>query len=366
MATIPFQDARAGYLAERDALDAAYARVMDSGRWILGPELAAFEAEFAAYCGTAHAVGVGNGLDALRLSLEALGIGPGDEVVVPAHTFVATWIAVTATGATPVPVEPAAGDYLPSADAIVAAIGPRTRAVIAVHLYGCLAGIDAVAAVCARHGIVLLEDAAQAHGASLGGVRAGAFGRLAGFSFYPGKNLGAYGDGGAVVTSDADLAARLRAMRNYGGIEKYAHDLPGTNSRLDELQAAFLRVRLRRLDRDNAHRATLAARYRERLAGIDGLQLPPPVPPGSHAWHLFVVRSDRRDALQAHLARHGCQTLVHYPRPVYRHAPFAAFAPPPGSPADRLCDRVLSLPIGPHLREDQVDAACEHIAEFHR
>jgi dTDP-3-amino-3,4,6-trideoxy-alpha-D-glucose transaminase len=362
--TIPFLDARAGYLADREELDAAYARVMDSGRWILGPELAAFEAEFAAYCGTAEAIGVGNGLDALQLSLQALGIGPGDEVVVPAHTFVATWIAVARTGATPVAVEPAADDYLPSVDAIAAAIGPRTRAVIAVHLYGCVDGIDGLAALCARRGIVLLEDAAQAHGASCNGVRAGAHGRLAGFSFYPGKNLGAYGDGGAVVTSDAALAARLRAMRNYGGREKYAHDEPGTNSRLDELQAAFLRVRLRRLDRDNAHRATLAGIYRARLDGIDGLRLPPPVAPGSHSWHLFVVRCDRRDALQAHLARHGCQTLIHYPRPVYRYAPYAATAPAAGSPADRLCAQILSLPIGPQLREDQVEAVCALVAGF--
>jgi dTDP-3-amino-3,4,6-trideoxy-alpha-D-glucose transaminase len=365
MTKIPFLDARAGYLADREELDAAYARVMDSGRWILGPELEAFEAEFAAYCGTAHGVGVANGLDALRLALAALGIGPGDEVVVPAHTFVATWIAVVQTGATPVAVEPGEGDFLPSADAIAAAIGPRTRAVIAVHLYGSVAGIDTIAALCAQRGIALVEDAAQAHGASCGGIRAGAHGRLGCFSFYPGKNLGAYGDGGAVVTSDAALAMRLRVLRNYGGIEKYAHDEPGTNSRLDELQAAFLRVRLRRLDRDNAQRARLAQVYRDGLAEVPGLALPAPGAPGSHAWHLFVVRSTHRDELQAHLARHGCQALIHYPRPVYRYAPYSAAAPPPGSPADRLCAGLLSLPMGPHLAENQVRATCALVVGFH-
>jgi dTDP-3-amino-3,4,6-trideoxy-alpha-D-glucose transaminase len=362
--TIPFLDARAGYLADRDELDAAYARVMDSGRWILGQELAAFEAEFAAYCGTTHGIGVANGLDALQLALAALGVGPGDEVVVPAHTFVATWIAVVQTGATPVAVEPADDGFLPSVEAIAAAIGPRTRAVIAVHLYGSVEGIDAIAALCAQRGIALVEDAAQAHGASSGGIRAGAHGRLGCFSFYPGKNLGAYGDGGAVVTSDPELATRLRAMRNYGGIEKYAHDEPGTNSRLDELQAAFLRVRLRGLDRDNARRARLAQVYRAALADVPGLALPAAGAPGSHAWHLFVVRSTHRDALQAHLARNGCQTLIHYPRPVYRYAPYAAMAPATVSPADRLCAEVLSLPIGPHLAEDQVRAVCALVAGF--
>ena len=234
-----------------------------------------------------------------------------------------------------------------------------------MHLYGALGDIDAIAALCARHGIALVEDAAQAHGSTSGGVRAGAHGRLGCFSFYPGKNLGAYGDGGAVVTSDAPLATRLRALRNYGGIEKYTHDEPGTNSRLDELQAAFLRVRLRRLDRDNAQRALLAAIYRECLADVPGLRLPEQGAPGSHAWHLFVVRSTRRDELQAHLARHGCQTLIHYPKPVYRYAPYADRAPPPGSPADRLCADILSLPMGPHLPEDQVRAVCALVAGFH-
>ena len=364
MATIPFLDVRAGYLADKAELDAAYARVMASGRWILGPELQAFEQEFAAWCGAGHGIGVANGLDALQLALTALDIGPGDEVVVPAHTFVATWIAVVRTGATPVAVEPADDGFLPTADAIAACIGPRTRAVIAVHLYGSVAGIDAIAALCAARGIALVEDAAQAHGAASGGIRAGAHGRLGCFSFYPGKNLGAYGDGGAVVTDDAALAMRLRALRNYGGLARYEHDEPGTNSRLDELQAAFLRVRLRRIDRDNARRAQLAQVYLDGLAGVPGLTLPAPGAPGSHAWHLFVVRSTCRDELQAHLERHGCQTLIHYPRPVYRYAPYAAMAPPPGSPADRLCAGILSLPMGPHLAEEQVATVCALVAGF--
>jgi len=363
VSSVPFLDFKRLLAADRSELLEAFGRVLDSGRFILGRELEQFENEFAAYCGCTQGVGVGNGLDALYLVLEALGIGPGDEVVVPAHTFAATWLAVTRRGATPVPVEPDPQTCLASADAIAAALTPRTRAVIAVHLYGSVAGIDAIAALCRDRGVALVEDAAQAHGASLAGRRAGSFGVAGCFSFYPTKNLGALGDGGMVVSSDAELAERLRKLRNFGSREKYVHDVSGINSRLDELQAALLRVRLRRLDAENEQRCRVAAVYAERLGGAHGLQLPVPGEPQSHAWHIYAVQCGSRDSLQHLLRERGVETLIHYPCPVYRHAPFAAFAPPAGSPSDRLSGRLLSLPMGPYLTEGDVCAICDTVLE---
>jgi dTDP-3-amino-3,4,6-trideoxy-alpha-D-glucose transaminase len=361
---VRFLDVRALYAPHRAALDAAWARVLDSGRLVLGPELEAFEGEWAAYCGTREAVGVGNGLEAIHLVLAALGVGPGDEVVVPAHTFIATWLAVARTGATPVPAEPDPATCLATAATIAARLTPRTRAVIAVPLYGSLQGIEAIAALCAERGIHLVEDAAQAHGAVAGGRKAGSFGRAGCFSFYPSKNLGAFGDGGAITTDDAALAAKLRSLRNYGSRARYEHEDSGTNSRLDELQAALLRVRLPALDAENARRRELAALYLRELAGIDGLQLPVAVDAGAHAWHLFVVQAAARDALQAHLARAGCETLVHYPKAVYRFAPFAAHAPAAPTPADAVAARVLSLPMGSHLDDADVHAIAAQVAGF--
>jgi dTDP-3-amino-3,4,6-trideoxy-alpha-D-glucose transaminase len=361
---IRFLDLQAIYRQDQPAYDAAYRRVMDSGRWILGPELEAFEAEFAAHGGRRHAIGVGNGLDALALVLQAAGIGPGDEVLVPAHTFIASWLAVRLAGATPRPVEPAPGAYTIDAAGVEAALTPRTRAVMPVHLYGTPADPAAIRAVCAARGLLLLEDAAQAHGARHRGEPVGAFGRAAGYSFYPGKNLGAFGDAGAIVTDDDALAAALRARRNYGSARRYQHDSEGVNSRLDELQAAFLRVRLARLDRHNALRRQQAARYAERLAGAPGLTLPPVAAGDEPVWHLYVVRHRRRDALQAALQAAGIETLVHYPRPVYRFAPFAAAAPAPRSASDVLCDEILSLPIGPHLELDAIDRVADAVAAF--
>lgn len=372
---IPFLDLQAAYREDAAAYDAAYHRVMDSGRWILGPECAAFEAEFAAHCGAAHAVGVGNGLDALRLALEVAGIGPGDEVIVPAHTFIATWLAVQQCGAAPVPVEPAgatAGGYTVDAAGVAAAITPRTRAVMPVHLYGHGADPDGLRALCAERGLCLIEDAAQAQGAHHGGRALGRFGAMGAFSFYPGKNLGAFGDAGAVITDDPALAQALRERRNYGSRERYAHDSLGTNSRLDELQAAFLRVRLARLGAHNRRRAEVAARYSAQLAGLAAcadpaaparVVLPATRPGDTPAWHLYVVRTPERDALQASLARQGIDTLVHYPRPVYRFAPFAHLGPAHRTASDALCEQILSLPLGPHLSDAQVDAVC---AAIHR
>ena len=361
---IKFLDLQAIYRQDQAAYDAAYQRVMASGRWILGPELEAFEAEFAAFGGRRQAVGVGNGLDALALALQVAGIGPGDEVLVPAHTFIASWLAVRLAGAEPRPVEPAEGLYNIDAAGVEAAITPRTRAVMPVHLYGAPADPAAIRALCAARGLLLVEDAAQAHGTVHRGEPTGGFGRLAGYSFYPGKNLGAFGDAGAVVTDDEALAAALRTRRNYGSAVRYQHDSEGVNSRLDELQAAFLRVRLARLPEHNAMRRAQAARYAERLAGAPQLSLPA-VPDGDEpVWHLFVVRHPRRDALREALAAQGIETLIHYPKPVYRFPPFAQHAPAQRSRSDAICDEVLSLPIGPHLGLQEIDRVADAVAAF--
>jgi dTDP-4-amino-4,6-dideoxygalactose transaminase len=362
VSAVPFLDLKQVLAADRSALIDAFTRVLDSGRFILGPELEQFESEFAAYCGASHAVGVGNGLDAIHLVLKALGVGPGDEVIVPAHTFVATWLAVTHCGATPVAVEPDPNSCLATAAGIEAALTPRTRAVVAVHLYGSIHGIDEIAALCRRRGIPLVEDAAQAHGARLGDVRAGSFGVAGCFSFYPSKNLGALGDGGAVVTNDDRLADAIRSLRNYGSREKYVHEDDGINSRLDELQAALLRVRLRCLEAENEGRRRIASIYSARLAGVAGLQLPWVGPPGSHVWHVYAVQCAFRDRLQQSLRERGVETLIHYPRPVYRHAPFKALAPGPGSAADRLTAGILSLPMGSHLTDTQAAFVCDAVA----
>ena len=348
---IPFLDVGAANRELADELLAAQRRVLLSGWYIMGRELEAFEAAFAAYCGTRHAVGVGNGLDAIELALAACGVEAGDEVLVPSNTFIATWLGVSRLGARPVPVEPDPATFNMDPARVEAAIGPRTRAIVPVHLYGQPARLDAIMAIAARHGLKVVEDAAQAHGARLGNRRAGALGHAAAFSFYPGKNLGALGDGGAVTTDDDGIARRVRLLRNYGSEVKYRHDARGTNSRLDEIQAALLAVKLGCLDEWNDRRRRIAALYAERLAGLPDLVLPV-VPEGIDAvWHLYVVRHPRRDALQAALAAAEVQTLIHYPIPAHRSGayaddPVAAQAFPL---ADRLAADVLSLPIGPHL-----------------
>ena len=332
-------------------LEAAYRRVAASGQLILGPELAAFEAEFAAYCGAAHAVGVGNGLDALTLALRAAGVGAGDEVIAPSHTFVATWLAIAATGARPVPVEPDPATCTLTAEAVAAAVTPRTAAVIPVSLYGHPVDIDPLLAVCKRHGLFVLEDAAQSHGAAYEGRRTGSLAHATAFSFYPTKNLGALGDAGAVTTSDAGLAERLRKLRNYGSIRKYEHEHAGVNSRLDELQAAFLRAKLPRLDAANDRRRAHAAAYAETLGGAAGLTLPVEASWARHVYHLYVVRSPERDALQARLEAAGVQTLIHYPTPCHLQPAFADLGFRSGQfpLAERLAREVLSLPMWPGM-----------------
>jgi dTDP-4-amino-4,6-dideoxygalactose transaminase len=341
---------------------------------LLGHETEAFEAEFAAHCRVPYAVAVSNGLDALHLALRALGIGPGDEVVVPSHTFIATWLAVSHAGALPVPAEPVDGGFNLDVDRVAEAITPRTRAIIAVHLYGCPAEMTALSALAKSRDLKLLEDAAQAHGARLGGVPAGALGDVAAFSFYPGKNLGALGDAGAVTCRDAALAERIRLLRNYGSRAKYRHELSGFNARMDELQAAFLRERLVWLDQDNQRRQVLAQRYIAALVNAPGLTLPSVPPKADPVWHLFVVRHPQRDALAALLRASGVETLIHYPVPVHLQDAYA------GQPAatkrlpiaETLANQVLSLPMGPTLSDDQqqrvIDAvckACETLALSH-
>jgi dTDP-4-amino-4,6-dideoxygalactose transaminase len=367
---VPFLDLQAIHGPLHSELSEAVQRVLVRGAFVLGPEVEAFETEFAAYCGADHAVGVANGLDALHLSLRGLGIGPGDEVVVPGNTFIATWLAVTMAGATPVPVDPDPTTHVVTADACAAAVTDRTAAIMPVHLYGRLCDMDAIGAVAARHGLAVVEDAAQAHGATAAdGRRAGSFGGAAGFSFYPGKNLGALGDGGAVTTSDPALAARIRMLRDNGSRAKYVHEIVGVNSRLDEVQAAVLRVKLRHLDDWNDQRRKMADLYATALewSSVDYAVLPRPA--SSHVWHLYVVRTPQRIALQEHLTRLGIETMVHYPTPPHLQGAYAGLhlAGHPGLvESERLAGEVLSLPMGPHLRAHHVERVADAIAAYDR
>lgn len=356
---IPFLDLRMLNKRFEGEFSTALQRVLASGWFIHGEECRAFEAEFAAYCGVQHAVGVGNGLDALVLILRALletgRLQPGDEVLVPGNTFIASALAVSACGLRVRLVEPELSRFNLDPQAVEAAIGDRTRAILVVHLYGRLADMPALADIAQRHGLLLLEDAAQAHGARLGARRAGAWGVAAGFSLFPGKPLGALGDGGVVTTGDAELAAVIRSLQNYGSPIKYLHERKGGNSRLDELQAAFLRIKLRHLDADNQARHAIAQRYAQ---GLDRRMLSLPELPAegeTHAWHLYVVRSEHRDALQQHLLKAGVQTLVHYPTPIHRQAAYRELGGLSLPVTERLSEQVLSLPIYPGLSAQQVD-----------
>lgn len=348
---IPFLDLKAARAELGSEIEAAVARVLQSGRYVGGPEVEAFESAFADYVEAESCIGVGNGLDALTLTLRALGIGPGDEVLVPAHTFVATWLSVSATGACPVPVEPSPCGFNMDPDGIAPACRPRTRAIVVVHLYGCPADLDAIRAVAAAHGLPVIEDAAQAHGAYHAGRRVGGGTTAACWSFYPSKNLGAVGDGGAVTTDDAVVAQRVRQLANYGGLRKYHHDMRGTNSRLDPIQAAVLSAKLPHLDAWNARRRRIAAIYGDGLAGT-GLTLPED-PQGASVWHLYVVRSADRDGLADRLAAHDVEALIHYPVPPHGQPAYADLAAdlPPLPRTEAIAHELLSLPIGPHLSE---------------
>lgn len=360
---VPFLELLPTYRELQLEMDAAYHRVMESGWYLLGQELEAFETEFARFCGAKQCVGCGNGLDALNLILRAYKIGPGDEVIVPAHTFIATWLAVSYAGARPVPVdvEPVFFNLDPSK--IERAITARTKAIIVVHLYGHPADMDPICALARRYGLKVIEDAAQAHGARYHGRSCGVLGDAAGFSFYPGKNLGAFRDAGAVVTNDPEVAERVRKLRNYGSAVKYHHELQGINSRIDELTAAFLRVKLAHLAEWNTRRQERAHRYLTALQNVTGLGLPHEQEDCKHAWHLFVVRYSGRELLQRALSKQDIGSLVHYPVPPHRAAAYADMGYAPGDfpVAEQLASEVLSLPIGPHLAQDQLDCVVDAV-----
>jgi dTDP-4-amino-4,6-dideoxygalactose transaminase len=364
---VPFLELRPAYEELRVDLDTAYQRVMDSGWYILGKELETFETEFATYCGVKHCIGVGNGLDALHLILRGYGIGQGDEVIVPSNTFIATWLAVSYAEATPVAVEPDMRTYNLDPNRIEAALTRRTKAIMPVHLYGQPADMDPILEIAHQHGLKVIEDAAQSQGARYKGRKTGSLGDSAGFSFYPAKNLGAFSDAGAVTTNDSDLADRVRSSRNYGSKKKYYHDLKGFNSRLDELQAAFLRVKLRKLDEWNGRRRRIAEFYNSQLSTLNPQLLLPFVPNWAEpAWYLFAVRHPRRDMLQTRLAEAGIGTLIHYPVPPHLSGAYADAAIPQSSlpVAEKLADSVLSLPIGPHLHEESAGYVAAAVESF--
>lgn len=358
--TLPFLDLRSPYLELRVELDEAYRRVMESGWYINGQEVTAFEREFASYCGVEHCVGVGNGLEAMHLVLRAWGIGSGDEVIVPSNTYIATWLAVTYAGARPIPVEPVVETFNLDPDRIESAISKRTRAIIPVHLYGQPADMDPIRQIADKHGLKVLEDAAQAHGATYRGRLTGSLGDAAAFSFYPGKNLGAFGDAGAVTTASAELAQRVRLLRNYGSETKYVNVAQGFNSRLDELQAALLRVKLRHLEAWNERRRAVVQWYLGNLRSfIPDVELPIEPDYAKSCWHLFVIRTRERDKLQQRLSSAGIGTLIHYPIPphlqtAYSNLDFAEGAFPI---AERLAQEVLSMPMGPHVTEQGLSSA---------
>jgi dTDP-4-amino-4,6-dideoxygalactose transaminase len=361
---IPFLDLKAPYLELKPELDAAYRRVMESGWYILGQEVEAFEKEFAAYCGVTHCIGVGNGLEALHLILRAMEIGSGDEVIVPANTYIATWLAVTYAGATPVPVEPDERTYNIDPNLIKEAITPQTRAILPVHLYGQPADMDPILKIARHHNLKVIEDAAQAHGAIYKGKRTGGLGDAAGFSFYPGKNLGAFGDGGAVTTNDDLLADRILSLRDYGSRTKHYNEVKGFNSRLDELQAAFLRVKLRKLDEWNERRKIIADLYRKGLAQVPTLTLPY-VPEGvDPVWHLFVVRTPERERLQKHLADRAIKTMIHYPVPPHRQVAYKEMSGVSFPVTERIHKEVLSLPMGPAISMADAERVIDALRSF--
>ena len=359
---IPFLDLGAAYRELSSEIDAAVARVLASGWYIGGAEVTAFEQEFATYCEAKHCVGVGNGLDALILALRACDIGPSDEVIVPSNTYIATWLAVSAVGATPVPVEPDPSTHNIDPTLIEAALTPKTRAILPVHLYGQPADLDPILAIARTHNLRVIEDGAQAHGARYKGRRLGAHSDVVCWSFYPGKNLGALGDGGAITTDDSELAQRIRMLGNYGSSKKYVHEFKGVNSRLDPIQAAVLRVKLAHLDPWNDRRRAIAARYSNALSGC-GLDLPHVPNWAEPVWHLYVVKTNERDALQAHMAKANIGTLIHYPIAPHMQEAYAELdIPPDALPlAKQLATQVCSLPIGPHLTTEDCDAIIENL-----
>jgi dTDP-4-amino-4,6-dideoxygalactose transaminase len=366
---VPFADFHSPYQELKLELDAAYARFVASGWYVLGQEVSQFEQEYAQYCGTKHCVGVANGLDAMQLVLRAWGIGPGDEVIVPSNTYIATWLAVSNVGAIPVPVEPELITYNIDPNKVESAITSRTKALLPVHLYGQTANMAAIMEIANRRNLLVLEDAAQAQGACHNGTKAGALGHAAGHSFYPTKNLGALGDAGAVTTNDSELADKLRKLRNYGSEKRYYNEMQGQNSRLDELQAAFLRVKLKHLDQWNLRRKKVAEAYLTGFKPFSHKLICPTVANGSdHVWHLFVIRHSARDAVQSKLTALGIGNLIHYPVPPHLSGAYANLAQDDARLshlplAQDLANTLLSLPIGPHLSAEQVAAVISAVEQ---
>ena len=362
---VPFLDLCASYRELKPEIDSAVARVLDSGWYILGPEVESFEVEWAGYCEAKHAVGLANGLDALTLALRALDVGPGDEVIVPSNTYIATWLAVSSVGATPVPVEPDPATHNIDPARIAAAISPKTRVLLPVHLYGQPADLDPILKIAQQRGLAVVEDAAQAHGARYKGRRIGAHGDIVCWSFYPGKNLGALGDGGAITTNRADLADKVQVLRNYGSRKKYVNEVRGVNSRLDPLQAAVLRVKLKHLDVWTDRRRAIADVYSNGMAE-SGVILPHVPEWADPVWHLYVVRSTERDALQQRLTEAGVGTLIHYPIPPHMQEAYAGLgmAPEALPLARQLAGEVLSLRIGPQFQIEKSKVVIRPMKRF--
>jgi dTDP-4-amino-4,6-dideoxygalactose transaminase len=360
---IPFLDIKAGYLELKEEFDSAYHRVMDSGLVILGKETEAFENEFAAYCNSKHCLLVANGLDALQIVLRAWDIGPGDEVIVPSNTFIATWLAVSNLGAIPVPVEPNPDTYNIDIELIESSISQKTKAIIPVHLYGQPADMDPILELADKHGLKVLEDNAQAQGALYKCQRTGGLGHAAATSFYPGKNLGAFGDSGAITTNDDQLADAVRHIRNYGSTVKYSHDLIGVNSRSDELQAAFLRIKLRRLDEWNSRREKLAEVYNSLLNEAD-VKTPVISEQMKSVWHLYVIRSRFRSEIQKILLDSGIVTGIHYPKPPHKQKCYIPFKSMSLKISEKLSREVLSLPMSPFLDANDASYIAELICSY--
>lgn len=364
MFEIPFLDVGASYAELKSDIDSAIHKVLDSHVYILGAEVREFEDEFAQFVEANHCVGVGNGLEALRLALRAVGVGPNDEVIVPGHTFIATWLAVTQTGAVVVPVEPNLNDYNLSPLAVEAAITSRTKAIVIVHLYGQPAPLDELLEVGRRYGIPVVEDAAQAHGATYKDKKIGAHSDAVAWSFYPSKNLGAFGDAGAVTTNSAEIADQVRIEANYGSKVKYEHNVLGTNSRLDPIQAAVLRIKLHVLDEWNNRRQNLADTYAKNL-NTDHILLPQRYTDQKSVWHLYVIQVQRRDQIRERLIELGIETGVHYPLPPHRQLSYIGqYGHAELSRCAQLSESVLSLPMGPHLDLQSVRNVAEVINDL--
>jgi dTDP-4-amino-4,6-dideoxygalactose transaminase len=369
---IPFLDLKQLNLRHATDLSNAFQRVLNSGWYILGQEVSSFEEEFARYCGAAQCVGVANGLDALVLALQAVGVQPGDEVIVPSNTYIATWLAVSLVGGTPVPAEPDPLTYNIDPNRLQEVLTQRTKAIIPVHLYGQPADLDPIVRFAKTNGLRVVEDAAQSHGATYQGQRVGVHGDAVAWSFYPGKNLGALGDAGAVTTNDREVADRIRVLRNYGSRVKYHNDVLGHNSRLDELQAALLRIKLAGLEAENARRQEIASRYCAGISTRHGIQLPVEASYGRSVWHLFVIEHPQRDLLAQRLSALGVSTMIHYPVPPHLQPAYAFLGIDRGRLpiSERIHERVLSLPMGPTQTDEQteqvvsaVNAAAKDLAE---